>query len=368
MKTLILTCNTGQGHNSSASSIKDVFASNGQHCEIVDALGFLSKQASKIVDKCFTGIYRYIPKAFDNVYTHTDAHIGNLSAADSMVTVLKPGCKRLYKYITENGYDNIICVHLFPAIMVTVIKQKYGLSAKTSLLTTDYTCYPFTEKTDMELYFLPHEDLADDYIKNGKARERLVATGIPVRRDFLEAPSRTAARSSLNLPQDAKVVFIMGGSMGCGPMEELVLQISRAVDADTRLLVSCGTNEKLLKSLKKQAADNIFAFSYADNVPEIMAAADLFVTKPGGISVTEAGVSGLPAVIIDVVGGCETPNFKFFTEHEYYFGAENTADAAKKCIELLEDPEKLAERSRLLRKVFYKNSAEEIYKATMDNK
>ncbi len=364
MKTLILTCNTGQGHNSSASSIRDVFTSNGQFCEIMDALGFLSKRASKIVDKCFTGIYRHIPKAFDSVYTHTDAHIGHFSAADSMVTVLKPGCKRLYKYIIENGYDNIICVHLFPAIMVTVIKEKYGLSAKSSLLTTDYTCYPFTEKTDMDLYFLPHADLANEYIKIGKTKEKLVATGIPVRNDFLNAPDKVAARSSLGLPRDSKVIFIMGGSMGCGPMEELVLQIARAVDADTKLLVSCGTNEKLLRNLKKHAADNTTVFSYSNDIPAIMSAADLFVTKPGGISITEAAVSGLPAVIIDVVGGCETPNFKFFTEHEYYFGAETTKDVANECIELLKSPEKLAERSHLLRKVFYKNSAEEIYKAT----
>ncbi len=367
MKTLILTCNTGQGHNSSASSIRDVFVSNGQFCEIADALSFLSKQASKIVDKCFTGIYRYIPKAFDNVYTHTDAHIGSLSAADSMVTVLKPGCKRLYKYITENGFDNIICVHLFPAIMVTVLKEKYALSAKTSLLTTDYTCYPFTEKTDMDLYFLPHPDLADEYIKNGKDKERLVATGIPVRSDFLKMPSKADARKTLGLLQDAKIVFIMGGSMGCGPMEDLVLQISKNADSNTKILVSCGTNEKLLRNLNKHANDNTTAFSYSNDVPTIMAAADLFVTKPGGISSTEASISGLPTVIIDAVGGCETPNYNFFTEHGYFYGVKTPTEVAQKCAELLNDPQELTNRSNLLREVFYKNSAEEIYKATLNN-
>ena len=163
MKTLILTCNTGQGHNSSAAAIKEIYAENRDLCETADTLSFLSKQASKIVEKCFTGIYRHIPKAFDSMYSHSESDNHTINPMDSAVNILKIGCKRLYNYIISNEFDSIICVHLFPAIMVTHLKEKYGLNIKTALLTTDYTCYPFTEKTDLDLYFMPHADLADEF-------------------------------------------------------------------------------------------------------------------------------------------------------------------------------------------------------------
>ncbi len=361
MKTLILTCNTGQGHNSSAAAIKAVFEANGDLCEIADALSFLSKQASKIVDKCFTGIYRHIPKAFDSMYSEADSH-HTLNTMESAIKLLKFGCKKLYKYIVCEEFDSIICVHLFPAIMVSWLKDKYGLQAKTSLLSTDYTCYPFISKTDMDLYFLPHAALADDF-KSVEDKSKLVASGIPIKRDFLSLPDKATARKLLGLEDSAKVIFIMGGSMGCGPMEDLVLKISEESDPDTRLLVSCGTNKTLLKTLKKKNLSRAEVFSFSDNIPTIMAASDLFVTKPGGISSTEAGVAGIPTIVMNVIGACETPNYNFFTSHNYFYGATSIDEVSELCRTLLSKPEALKERSAVLKEVFFKDSAAEIYKA-----
>ena len=361
MKTLILTCNTGQGHNSTAASLKDVFEANGDICEIADALSFLSNEASKIVNKCFTGIYRHIPKAFDSMYTLSEADNHSVGAMESAVKILRLGCKKLYKYIEKGEFESIICVHLFPALMVTRLKEKYGLSLKTALLTTDYTCYPFTAKTDMDLYFMPHAYLEDEFGTAVSDKSKLFATGIPIKKDFLSLPDKASAKKQLGLPDDCKTVFIMGGSMGCGPMEELVCKLSDTVDQDTRLLVSCGTNKVLLKSLKKKKLLNTEAFSFSDSIPTIMAASDLFVTKPGGISTTEAAVAGLPTVIINAVGGCETPNYKFFTENEFFYGTATVDEVCTKCVSLLQNEAELKERSAALKKEFKKDSATQIY-------
>lgn len=364
MKTLILTCNTGQGHNSSASSINDIYSANGDICEVADALSFLSKQASKIVSKCFTGIYRHIPKAFDSMYSHSETDSRHsINTMESAIKLLKLGCKRLYKYIITEEFDSIICVHLFPALMVSWLKKKYGLEVKTSLLTTDYTCYPFTAKTDMDLYFLPHEALADEFNNIVKDKSKLVATGIPIKRGFLSLPDKASARKLLGIDDNMKVIFIMGGSMGCGPMEDLVIKVAEGADQNTRILVSCGTNKALLKSLQKKNLTGTEVFSFSDNIPNIMAASDLFVTKPGGISSTEAAVSGLPTIVMNVIGACETPNYNFFTEHNYFYGAKSIDEIAELCTTLLSDPEALKERSLLLKQTFHKDSAAEIYMA-----
>lgn len=368
MKTLILTCNTGQGHNSSASAILKAYSQNGDICETADALSFLSKQASKIVDKCFTGIYRHIPKAFDSMYSHSDAETHSVNAMESAINILKLGCKKLYKYILEEEFDNIICVHLFPSLMVTWLKEKYGLSVKTAMLTTDYTCYPFTAKTDMDLYFLPHEDLRDEYLKIITDNSKLIPTGIPIKNDFFALPDKASAKRSLGVSEDKKIVFIMGGSMGCGPMEDLVCRLSESAPKNALLLVSCGTNKTLLKSLQKKKLENAEVFSFSDNIPTIMAAADIFVTKPGGISSTEAAVSGLPTIVMNVIGACETPNYNFFVDHDYFYGATTIDDICNFCTTLLENEDELKAQSKRLKEAFCKNAAAEIYKAMGESK
>lgn len=367
MKTLILTCNTGQGHNSSASAIMNVYSQNSDVCETADALSFLSKQASKIVDICFTGIYRHIPKAFDSMYSHSDTEAHPINAMDSAIQLLKLGCKKLYKYITDGGFDSIICVHLFPAIMISWLKEKYDLPCKTALLTTDYTCYPFTAKTDMDLYFLPHKDLRDEFLKIVKSDNKLIATGIPIKEDFFALPEKAVAKSKLGLKEDEKVVFVMGGSMGCGPMEDLVCRIRESIDEGVHLLVSCGTNKTLLKALEKKELHNTEVFSFSDNIPTIMAAADLFVTKPGGISSTEASVSGLPTIVMNVIGACETPNYNFFVDHNYFYGATTIEDVCNFCSTLLKDDNELKARSKKLKEAFNHNAAADIYKAMGEN-
>lgn len=363
MKALILTCNTGQGHNSSATAIQEVFVSNGYECNIADTLSFLSKGASKIVDTCFTAIYRHIPKAFNLGYTHTDVRIGKLGAADALLKVLIPGSKRLHRYIVENGYTHVICVHIFPAIMLTMLREQFQTNVSVSFLTTDYTYYPLMEKVDVDIYLLPHADLKEVFSKNGIAEEKLAPTGMPIRRPFLSPQSKADARKALGLSEDERVIFIMGGSMGCGPLEDMVRNLATAMADNTRILIACGTNSKLLRSLQKHTASNVYPFRYADNIQQIMSASDLFITKPGGISITEAATLGLPTLLLDFVGGCETENFRFFTEHQYAFGCEDIADIVNKCQHLLQNPDILAQHSARVREVFARDPAYEIYRA-----
>ena len=361
MKILILTCKTGQGHNSSASAIKEAFEKQGVECDVKDAFAFVSKLGSKMLDKCFTTVYRNMPGVWNDMYSKADKKPGIVKLSYSMGRKVLPGSWRLRRYIEKNGYTHVICVHILPAVMLSEMKIKRPLGVTTSFLHTDYTYYPFTEKTDMDAYFIPHEGLSKLFLSQGVTEDKLIATGIPVRKAFLDFKAdKASARAALGLPTDAKVALVMGGSMGCGPIEELVRGIVENFEGDIRLLVSCGTNDKLLNSLKRLDDERIMPFSYSDNIPEIMSAVDIFVTKPGGISITEAGVMGLPMLLINMVGGCETPNYEFFVSRGFAFGANDVDDAAKLCAELLSDSERLRLHSERARSEFYRNSADEI--------
>jgi processive 1,2-diacylglycerol beta-glucosyltransferase len=366
MKVLILTCKTGQGHNSSAAAIKQSFDAHGITCDIADNVAFMSKLGSRMMDKAFTGIYLHMPKFFDKGYGKANFKILGKSSADMFASTLVAFSKRLRRHIEKEGYTHVICVHLLSAVMISAMNKKKPLGVKTSFLSTDYTMLPFIETTELDQYFMPHRDLAGLYTEMGLPSENLVDTGIPVRSQFLEyGLKKEEARQKLDIPIDAKVVFIMGGSMGCGPIEELVRSVAKVGGDDLKILVSCGTNDKLLHSLSKLPDERITAFRYSDNVPGIMTASDVFVTKPGGISITEAGVMAIPTVLLNSIGGCETPNFNFFISHGFAEGAVDVADAARICSELLVDPERCEKIRVRLRANFSRHSADEIAEAVI---
>ena len=72
MRLLILSCNTGEGHNSAARALKECFEKQGHICEIKDALAFWSPEKSKLISKGHIFIYRKMPKLFGVSYRITD--------------------------------------------------------------------------------------------------------------------------------------------------------------------------------------------------------------------------------------------------------------------------------------------------------
>lgn len=368
MKVLILTCKTGQGHNSSATAIKQAFDHRGIECDIVDNVALMSKIGAKLMDDLFTGIYLHMPKFFDRGYSMSEFKIGHFSSARLFAKVLNMFSRGLRKHIAKNGYTHVITVHLLSAVMISEMNSKKPLRTHTSFLSTDYTLLPFISGTALDMYFLPHRDLGKLFSEKGISEEKHRDTGIPVRSDFLCCDlTKSDARAALNIPNDAKVVFIMGGSMGCGPIEELVESIASIEDDKLRILVSCGTNKQLLKSLAKKSDNRINAFSYSNEIPTIMRALDVFVTKPGGVSITEAAVMAAPMVLLNAIGGCETPNYNFFTSHGFALGAKDIAEVAQICKSLLTADQDLQERCEMLRREFGRNSADEIARAIIES-
>ena len=108
---------------------------------------------------------------------------------------------KLCSYITENGYDTVVMPHLFPAEAMTWLQRQHKSEVQTYFIATDYTCIPFTEETKVDYYFIPHEELATEFIKRGIPAEKLVPTGIPVSERFLKLPEKEKRECSWGFRQ-----------------------------------------------------------------------------------------------------------------------------------------------------------------------
>lgn len=364
MRTLLLSCNTGAGHNSCARAIQETYQSCGETCDVIDALLFISKRASKFISNWHTRIYLHAPKIFSSGYEKAEEKDDLFREGTPVYNYITSGAERMYDYIVNNGYDNVICTHVFPALALTeVLRRHPDLKITTSHVSTDYTCSPCTADSKLDWYFMPSALLKDEFIRCGIPAEKLVASGMPVRKEFYAQLSKSEAKRALNIGPSQTHLLMMCGSMGCGPMEEITQVLRGKMGRDDVLSVACSKNETLLKKLTKLSSDcpNIRILGQIDDVPQLMKSVDVFLTKPGGLSTSEAVAAGLPMVLIDAVAGCEEHNLDYFLRAGMAVTGNTPEEIADLALNLAHDEAQLASMRSAMRESITIPAASAIY-------
>ena len=355
MRVLILSCNTGGGHNSAAAAVKEYFDSMNISCEIMDALAFDSQIKSDFISWGHQFIYKRAPRLFGAGYKYTERHPPKPGKQSVIYHIVKKGAESFHNFLTDNGadIDIIVSTHIFASMILTEVKRKYPTHMKTYFIATDYTCSPGVDEIDADAMFIPHKALIPDFTGNGIPEEKLVVSGIPVRRAFYERVEPAAAKEALGLPVHSRIVLMMCGSMGCGPLRELAFALSQALPKDAALVVVCGSNERVYEKFQKLSGlPNVWVIGFTRKIHLYMDAASVILTKPGGLSTTEAATKGLPMVFIDAVPGCESKNLDFFIRNGFALTDETVDGLVSKVNALLTDRERAEAMSFALRESF----------------
>ncbi len=360
-RVLLLSCGTGQGHNACAHAIAERCALRGDTAVVVDALTYVSQGFARFLAGGHSLMYRRGPALFRFGWRYAERHRALFARRSPLVRKLASGADRLAAAIRDGGYDTVISTHALTAVLLSETLRRHPLPVRTAFVATDYTAYPCMEPCALDAYFLPDESLFDAYAAYGIPRERMRVARIPVRRDCFTAPDKPTAKAALGLDPAGRHLLVMSGSMGCGPMARLVHRLSAALPPDTTMTVTviCGTNDRLRRRLARRVAGNhrIRILGYCDNVPLYMAASDLYLTKPGGISTGEAATCGLPMVFVNAVAGCEQYNLDYFTALGGAVTADTSAALAALCLSLLGDPSTLAAMETALREGAFTDGA-----------
>ena len=339
MRVLILTCNTGGGHNAVAAALAESFRRLGVSSDTADGLSFISQKASRFVSKWHTRFYRRYPKLYKAGYMSAENDAESTDRDNPVYRYMARGARRLDRAIQDGGYDAVVCVHVIPAMMMTELRRQHETGPVFCFVATDYTCSPTVGGCTPDICVIPHEELAEEFVSCGIARETLLAAGIPVRAVFRERGDRAAARSELALPPEGRHIVLMSGSIGCGPMADIAAELERRMERGDFASVLCGSNRQMLCALRRRGFRRVEAVGFTNRVHRYMDSADVLVSKPGGISITEAGTRGTPLLLADMVGGCETRNQEFFHARGWAETCqpEDMADAA---LALLDRPER----------------------------
>lgn len=360
---LLLSCDTGQGHNSCACAVKEYFEDRKISCEIRDSLDFISKGFGRFMSWGHSFMYRHIPGLFRWGYKYSKDHSWVFKQNSGIYKILTIGAERLYSYIADRKFDTVICTHVFSAIILTYLLKRHQISVKTAFVATDYTFYPGMEACDLQKYFIADESLSSAYHDLGISRERIKASGIPVQQKFRRQTEKEEAKQKAGIGRKNKHLLMMCGSMGCGPIAKMLKHIVNRLPVDVEVSVICGTNKRLYRRLSARYKDypRIHVIGYTEDVPLYMDSADLYLTKPGGISVTEAAVKNVPMAFINAVAGCEQYNMDFFIEMGAAFTADSAAELAVKSIITLKKDRKRKQMEAALRDYRQTDGAECIF-------
>ncbi len=341
MKVLILSCNTGEGHNSAARAVYEEFCRRGSDCTMVDALGIVGARSSRAVSSTYSSIITHVPRAFGAIYRAGELY--NSTGLTSPVYYVNAAhAKKLRAFIAAGGYDCVVSTHLFPMETLTRLKKTGALSVKCYGILTDYTRIPFWNETDMDAYFLPHKSVKIECIQSGMPSERLYVTGLPVSARFCAPMTKREARAVLSVPEGKKIILAMTGGVGCGNAPLLCEELLKEADAETAVYVLTGRNGELKDRLDAayRADGRVHAVPFTDKVNFYMRAADVLITKPGGITTTEAAASRVPLIHAAAIPGCETKNAALFESLGMSLWAKSESEAARCAALLLGDSER----------------------------
>lgn len=336
MDALILSCGTGGGHNAAARAVKEELQHRGHNVTMLHPYKLRGGNLSARIDRAYIAVAQRAPRLFGMIYAlgnlyrrlpcHSPIYLLNRRMADTMQS-----------YLNTHPVDVIIMTHLFPAEILTAMKDLGMPIPKTIFVATDYTCIPFTEECVCDAYIIPSEKLKKEFEMRGVPAAQIHSFGIPVSKSFRSDISKEAAKKMLGLDVDGQYFLLSGGSIGASKLNMALKTLYKIIkDTNIHLIVICGSNKPLQRKLKKRYGSKAIIVGYTEKLALYLRACDLYFTKPGGLSTTEAAVAAEPLILLPPIPGCETKNLRFFTQNGMAISTNLLPNALKKKIACLE--------------------------------
>ncbi len=316
MNFLILSITAGEGHNSTARAVQSELEKLGADCQILDTFDYFSPEFAKFVSEGYLLVTEKAKYAYKIGYKIAEKRHSNEREYAPSNLIKQAATDELSEFIRADDYDAILFTHPFAGILLNLMKKKHIIENRTVGILTDFTFHPYWEDcTDNDYVIVPDRLLLPQARRKGFRDEQVLPFGIPINPKFSETMSQKDARRFLGIDEDLTTFLIMGGSMGYGNMAENVRKID-ALDAgrDFQLIVVCGNNAEMkaeVDEIAKTARHRMLVTGFVKTIPQMMDAADCIITKPGGLTTSEALAKRLPMIIANPIPGQEERNAEF---------------------------------------------------------
>ncbi|MBA4492760.1 glycosyltransferase [Paenactinomyces guangxiensis] len=313
-RVLLLSMGFGTGHNSAAKTLKKQFVQQpGVKAEVVDLLELIPNTFHPLLQTGYLGMLNKFPSFYHYLYDWT--HQSRVIRYVSSELIEKMGWsirKKLNVVFSEAKPTRIVTTHPFGLLLCPA----NGVEVPTVGVVTDYELHPIWLARVPRVLCVPKKLLAQNQLERiqWKTGLKLCETGLPIDPDFYQQVSTDHARIRLGLDVKRPVVLIMGGGTGLGPLEHLVEELMPL--SYIQFVVLTGSNWSLYRRLQdRYACPHIRIEGFRNDISLWMSAADLLVTKPGGVTISEAIAKRLPMFLFEAFPGQEQANQQYLIHH-----------------------------------------------------
>jgi len=265
----------------------------------------------------------------------------------------------LRQYISDLEPDVVVCTHAFPCGVMAEYKREFADAPAVLGVVTDFVVHPFWIHRNIDAYAVATRAMRQAMIARGVTADRIGVTGIPVDPRFAEGKTREAARRAIGVDPHRTTVLLMGGGLGIGPLEK-ALRCIEPLDQDLQIVVVVGKNSRLEQRLGEAAlhmTKPVQVAGFVPNVFDYMRAADVLVSKPGGLTSSEALSAELPIVMLRPLPGQEERNARHLQECGVGVRAQTSRDLTGVLGRLLSNPDRLAKMRANARRLARPDSA-----------
>ena len=321
-KVLLAYASVGSGHEQAARALGEVFAHRGWQTVYVDYLEEVPAPMRFVMRDAYLQLVRILPEAYDLAFQRT-VTLDFKEAERTSRLLANVGSQQLRDLALHEAPDAIVSTNLWPTLALARVKQRHMPGVPMVNCFTDYVLQTLYMSKGVSWHVSANEQLTAAFrASHRRVHQPIYPFGIPIHPAFAVHRSRREARSILGIPADAHVALVMGGGLGLGHVLEACDTLtSKPFGEPVTVIALCGNNTTLQEQVRGLAVarlprHTITAVGWTDQVPVYMQAADLLVSKAGGVSLAEAAAVGIPLVIFQHLPGQETVNVRFLTQHE----------------------------------------------------
>ncbi len=326
------------GHFQAARALEQAIRTFHPQAQIltIDAFQYLNPILARMVDRMYLSVIQKLPELWDYLYDNPKV----VERSNRLRQMLhRYDSPRLEGLLNEFQPEVIACAQAFPCGLVADYKKEHKLSIPLVGVITDFLPHAYWLHDLVDAYVVGAEESRQWLIDRRVEPERVRTFGIPIDPVFAETPSLELIRRRLQLTADIPTILLMGGGQGLGPMLEAVKALD-SIDRPLQILAVTGTNEKLyhrLITLVPTLTHTVQVFGHVDFVADLMSVASLIITKPGGLTASEALAKGLPIVVLNPIPGQEVKNANFLTRAGVAVQAGGPEELPQVICALLED-------------------------------
>jgi len=348
MRVLIATVTAGGGHLQAAAALEEAWRSlrPKDTLERLDVLDFSPGLFKRIYKDGYATLAEHAPELYALVFKKTDnvalaRKLSRLRRAFSRATH-RPFVARLKAFRP----DVVLCAHYLPLEILGGLKAREPrFRTFTVCVVTDFEAHALWIEPCVDLYCVAAEETKASLIARAVAAEQIAVTGIPISARFSARLNARAIRKKHGLRDDLPLLLLLSGGFGMGHIAEVFAELDKLKER-VQVLAVAGRNEELRRELAgREHKQPTRVLGFVTNMHELMAASDLIVTKPGGLTTSEALASGKPLLIINPIPGQETANSDYLLEHGAAIKVNRVEDVAAR-IDALVGSTRLTELAR----------------------